>query len=84
MYSVGQKVKINQFYMDNYPSWRPGEGTITEIREQKTFKTLSLSKEERSPYLAKWGQQDEYTITVMFVNFDGQNCYVSDLGLELV
>lgn len=84
MYSVGQKVKINQFYMDNYPTWRPGEGTITEIREQKTFKTLSMSKEDRGPYVTKWGVQEEYTITIMFVNFDGQNCYVSDLGLDLV
>lgn len=84
MYSVGQKVTINQFYQENYPFWKPTEGTITEIRGQKTFKTAALSKEERGPYVAKWGQQEEYTITIMFADFDGKIYYVSDLGLDVV
>lgn len=82
MYTVNQKVKVNQFYHDNYPAWKADVGTVIKVMDVIQVKANLLSKEERSNYLGKFGKQDTYTLHCMLVQFDNDVCLVSDLGVE--
>ena len=83
-WAIGQQVKVSSFYRDNYPDWKATIGEITKVLDTKKFKASDLSKEDRGLYSAKYGQQEAYTLTAMFVKFDGVETLVSDLGIEAI
>jgi len=84
MFKVGDQVKLTQFYLDNYPLWSPSSGTITKVLPQKKYRLIDLDKEERPLYFAKFGKLDIYTLTPMWVDFNGNKYLVCDLGVEPV
>lgn len=81
-FKVGDKVELTPFYLDNYPAWRPGVGTIKEVLKTQQLSEAHIAKSWLGPYHAKHGKQETYPLTGLLVEFAGQICLVSDLGIK--
>lgn len=80
--SVGDKVKITDYYKDNYPNWKITEGIVVELGNKQKINVKSLVKEQRSVYVSIYGEKDVYEIQEITVRVNDTNYIVSDLGFR--
>lgn len=80
--SVGDKVKITDYYKDNYPNWKITEGIVVELGNKQKINIKSLVKEQRSVYVSIYGEKDVYEIQEMTIRVNNTNYVVSDLGFR--
>lgn len=80
--SVGDKVKITDYYKDNYPNWKITEAIVVELGNKQKINVKSLVKEQRSVYVSIYGEKDVYEIQEITVRVNDTNYVVSDLGFR--
>lgn len=80
--SVGDKVKITDYYKDNYPNWKITEAIVVELGNKQKINVKSLVKEQRSVYVSIYGEKDVYEIQEMIIRVNDTNYVVSDLGFR--
>ena len=83
----GDKVKITDFYIANYPTWgfdvQKMEATVVSA-ELHTVADISLLKEERPLWHSIFGRQVKYEYYSMLVLIGNNKYLVSSLGFEKV
>lgn len=80
--SVGDKVKITDYYKDNYPNWKITEAIVIELGNKQKINAKSLAKEQKSVYVSFYGEKDVYEIQEMIIRVNDINYVVSDLGFR--
>lgn len=80
--SVGDKVKITDYYKDNYPNWKITEAIVVELGNKQKINAKSLAKEQKSVYVSFYGEKDVYEAQEMIIRVNDINYVVSDLGFR--
>lgn len=89
-FTIGDKVKLSETYIFAYsPKWVDSvKDKIAVIKsiKQKIIKFTSLDKEDKPVYRNRYGQQNEYTLFELLIQFNGtEDLYmVSQFGVDNV
>lgn len=73
MFSVGQKIKINDLTKISYPNWIHSvigkSATITKV-VHKIVLAKELDKDSKSMYRGKYGDKPQYDCYGLYIKFD--------------
>jgi len=79
-FAAGEKVYMTDFYLSNYPMWKPaGQATILSAKK-RMVQVKDLGKDERPLYQGMYGLHNEYPLWHMLIKLDGLTYLVSQLG----
>lgn len=83
LYSVGDKLKITDHYIVNYPAWnvQGKEATVVMVKKVKVLAS-GLLKEDKAMFQAKYGIQHDYEMYELHVELDGHRYIVSQFGFD--
>lgn len=87
-YSVGDKVRINTFYLANYSGMESLANVDAEIVKitSRPIKHAALDKDERPMFVGKYGKRDVYDIVGLYIQYPNDDTVyvVSVFGYDKV
>ena len=85
IFAVGDKVKINDFYLGNYPDWKVKDAVaeVVAVKFTGNIPDGKLEKADKPVYHNEYGRQKEYPLYDIMIKLDENLFRVSQLGITL-
>lgn len=82
-FNIGDKVRVTDFYRQNYPSWdmKEEEATVVSVKKFKVY-AAQLAKEDKPMFQNRYGIQFEYDMYELHVDIKGHIFIVSQFGFN--